>query len=128
MRSIRPTTRNLLRAKFEQSLLGPLESGNIAETPRTLKTFIYVVRFATSSQRQSQIYISSPKLPRSLLLLCAVSLFFFGSVFAQVGRVLCSKAALTLPLALRQEVEIWHSRQLERRGLPSSARLERVEL
>ena len=34
----------------------------------------------------------------------------------QAGRVLRSKAALTLPLALRQEAETWHSRQEERRG------------
>ena len=34
----------------------------------------------------------------------------------QAGRVLCSKAALNLPLALRQEAETWHSRQEERLG------------
>lgn len=49
----------------------------------------------------------------------------------QVGRVLCSKAALNLPLALRQEAEIWHSRQEERQGpnlCPlSSARFEMVQ-
>ena len=34
----------------------------------------------------------------------------------QAGRVLRSKAALNLPLALRQEAETWHSRQEERLG------------
>lgn len=38
----------------------------------------------------------------------------------QAGRVLCSKAALNLPLALRQEAETWHSRQEERLNLAKS--------
>ena len=38
------------------------------------------------------------------------------SHLAQAGRVLSSKAVLNLPLALRQEAEVWHSRQEERPG------------
>eukprot|EP00435_Cladocopium_sp_Y103_P015931 s564_g3.t3 len=38
----------------------------------------------------------------------------------QAGRVLRSKAALNLPLALRQEAETWHSRQEERLNLAKS--------
>ena len=38
----------------------------------------------------------------------------------QAGRVLSSKAVLNLPLALRQEAEVWHSRQEERLNLAKS--------
>ena len=50
------------------------------------------------------------------------------SHLAQAGRVLSSKAVLNLPLALRQEAEVWHSRQEERPGhLEFSRRLQHTE-
>eukprot|EP00913_Durusdinium_trenchii_P020306 g19077.t1 len=38
----------------------------------------------------------------------------------EAGRILTGKAILNLPLALRQEVEVWHSRQQERLRLAKS--------
>eukprot|EP00438_Fugacium_kawagutii_P032284 Skav203494 [mRNA] locus=scaffold2089:19863:24283:- [translate_table: standard] len=104
-----------------------IPTARVAPEPGLLLPMEAVARRVASSPHASEgVYEGSPVI--GTLSLSAQEEIAIGtpvgttpaSRAATLTAVLCSKAALNLPLALRQEAEIWHSRQEERQGLLSN--------